>query len=198
MIGQVFDLFDGRMAEKYGGTRFGSRWDDIADFVSFGLCPGYMLFKTGDYFSWFYAMIYVCGVVYRLHRYLVFDKHKTDLPEGIFNGLPSPAGASIILGFCLIVRDEYAMWFIAVAAVLLMVSEIRFAHFGRVIIKRIPKPAFILGSAVLTLFIVYAVKMKDASLFGGTLVCATAVYMVIGRVMAVQIQKNFMQSAESA
>ena len=47
LAGQIFDLFDGRMAEKHGGTRFGPWLDDIADLVSFGVCPGLLILFKG-------------------------------------------------------------------------------------------------------------------------------------------------------
>ncbi|MFP3929021.1 MAG: CDP-alcohol phosphatidyltransferase family protein, partial [Desulfobacteraceae bacterium] len=47
LAGQVFDLFDGRMAEKHGGTRFGPWLDDIADLTSFGLCPSLLIMSLG-------------------------------------------------------------------------------------------------------------------------------------------------------
>ncbi len=82
------------------------------------------------------------------------DKKRTDLPEGIFNGLPSPAGALIVLGAAL-VFPPMPLWVIAALSVGLMVSHIRFAHFGRVILKQIPRPLFFLASSTVIVTIAF-------------------------------------------
>ena len=35
------------------------------------------------------------------------DKKRTDLPDGVFNGLPSPAGALVVLGASLVVPPGF-------------------------------------------------------------------------------------------
>ena len=63
ILGQLFDLFDGRMAEIHGGTKYGPYLDDIADFVSFGLSPAYIIIKSGGSFAWLFALIFfICPV----------------------------------------------------------------------------------------------------------------------------------------
>ena len=129
------------MAVKHGGTKYGPYLDDIADFVSFGLSPAYVIAKSGGSYATLFSFFFFSGVAYRLVRFVAVDKKRTDLPEGIFNGLPSPAGALIVLGASLVV-PPVILWAVAALSVGLMVSHIRFAHFGRVILKQIPKPLF--------------------------------------------------------
>ncbi|MBU8849674.1 MAG: CDP-alcohol phosphatidyltransferase family protein, partial [Desulfobacterales bacterium] len=131
IVGQLFDLFDGRMALKHGGTKYGPYLDDIADFVSFGLAPAYVIVQIGGSLAWFVGVIFIIGVAFRLIRFIAKDKTRTDLPEGIFNGLPSPAGALIVLGASLIATPGI-LWGMTSVSVGLMVSHIRFVHFGRV------------------------------------------------------------------
>ncbi len=181
ILGQLFDLFDGRMAEKHGGTIYGPYLDDIADFVSFGLSPAYIIVKSGGgAIAWFFGLIFFSGVAYRLIRFVVVDKKRTDLPEGIFNGLPSPAGALIVLGAAL-VFPPHILWGVATLSVSLMVSHIRFAHFGRVILKRIPKPMFILASAAIIVTIAFILKTKSVQMFGYLIVFSVLIYLVAGR-----------------
>ena len=181
ILGQLFDLFDGRMAEKHGGTIYGPYLDDIADFVSFGLSPAYIIVKSGGGpIAWFFGLIFFSGVAYRLIRFVVVDKKRTDLPEGIFNGLPSPAGALIVLGAAL-VFSPHILWGIATLSVSLMVSHIRFAHFGRVILKQIPKPLFILACAAIIVTIAFILKTKSVQVFGYLIVCSVLIYLVAGR-----------------
>ncbi len=183
IMGQLFDLFDGRMALKHGGTKYGPWLDDIADFVSFGLAPAYMVIIRGGTFALVFAMIYVVGVAYRLVRFVTKDKGRTDLPAGIFNGFPSPAGALIVLGASL-VSGPTLLWAFTAISTALMVSHIRFAHFGRVILKQIPKPIFFLISAATIVVFAYILKTKNIHMFGYLILASVVFYLAAGRLWA--------------
>lgn len=180
IIGQLFDLFDGRMALKHGGTIYGPYLDDIADFVSFGLSPAYIIVRSGGTYAWLFALFFFSGVAFRLIRFVMVDKKRTDLPDGIFNGLPSPAGALIVLGAAL-VFPPMVLWVVATLSVGLMVSHIRFAHFGRVILKEIPRPLFFLASAAIIVIIALILKTKSVQIFGGLILVSVLLYLVAGR-----------------
>lgn len=180
IAGQLFDLFDGRMAEKHGGTKYGPYLDDIADFVSFGVAPAYVIIKSGGSLAWIFALIFIFGVAYRLIRFVAVDKKRTDLPYGIFNGLPSPAGALIVLGAAL-VAQPIGLWGVALVSVGLMVSSIRFAHFGRVILKQIPRPLFFVTSATIVVVISFVLKTKSVAMFGYLILASVILYMIAGR-----------------
>ncbi len=181
IVGQLFDLFDGRMAEKHGGTSYGPLMDDIADFVSFGLAPAYMIVRTGGSLAWPFALIYLIGVAYRLIRFVTVDKQRTDLPEGVFNGLPSPAGALIVLGSVLVVDYIPLLWAGAGVSVGLMVSHLHFAHFGRVIIRRVPRPLFYTMCAIMVVTLSFVFKTRNVEMFGYVILGSVSLYMVIGR-----------------
>lgn len=182
IMGQLFDLFDGRMALKHGGTKYGPYLDDVADFVSFGLAPSYVVIqKGGGAAAWCFALVFLAGVAFRLVRFVAVDKKRTDLPPGIFNGLPSPAGALIVLGATL-VANPACLWVFTGLSTLLMVSHIRFAHFGRVILKEIPKPLFFMISAAVIVALAYLLKAKNAEMFGYMILGSAAMYLVAGRV----------------
>jgi CDP-diacylglycerol--serine O-phosphatidyltransferase len=180
IVGQLFDLFDGRMAEKHGGTKYGPYLDDVADFVSFGLSPAYVVTLKGGSWAWIFGLIYIAGVAYRLIRFVKVDKKRTDLPYGIFNGLPSPAGALVVLGAALVVPSQY-LWLVALLSVGLMVSTVRFAHFGRVILREIPKPLFFVTCAAMVLIISYILKTRNVEMFGSLILFTVLAYMVAGR-----------------
>ena len=180
IVGQLFDLFDGRMAEKHGGTKYGPYLDDVADFVSFGLSPAYVVTLKGGSWAWIFGLIYIAGVAYRLIRFVKVDKKRTDLPYGIFNGLPSPAGALVVLGAALVVPPQY-LWLVALLSVGLMVSTVRFAHFGRVILREIPKPLFFVTCAAMVLIISYILKTRNVEMFGSLILFTVLAYMVAGR-----------------
>ncbi len=187
LTGQIFDLFDGRMAEKHGGTRIGPLLDDIADLVSFGVCPGLLIVFHGGKTpsSIVLGTIYLFSVGYRLWRYLVRDKHDKTIPSGTFNGLPSPAGAMIALGACLFWKDYRILWVFILLTSYLLVSHIRFVHFGRVILQRIPRGLMVLFGFVVVFLIAYLFKTKDPETLGGVLLIFSMTYMLTstGRVM---------------
>ncbi len=186
IMGQLFDLFDGRMAEKHGGTKYGPYLDDIADFVSFGIAPAYMLLKIGQSWAWMFAIVYITGVAFRLIRFLFVDKKRTDLPPGVFNGLPCPAGALLLLGAILLLPAQY-VWPMVLLTTGLMVSTLRFAHLGRLILKQVPKPVFYTISAAIIVIIAFVLKTRNGELFGAVILGSVFIYMVIGRVCILKI-----------
>lgn len=189
IVGQLFDLFDGRMAEKHGGTKYGPYLDDIADFVSFGLAPAYMMVKAGGSIAWLFGLIFVGGVAFRLIRFVTTDKNRTDLPPGIFNGLPSPAGALIVLGAALVCPPNVLLG-VATLSVALMVSHIRFAHFGRIILKRMPRPLFFVTSATIIVTLAYIFKTKNAEMFGYLILASVVFYILAGRKWNMPLEKE--------
>jgi len=181
IMGQLFDLFDGRMALKHGGTKYGPYLDDIADFVSFGLAPAYVVVERGGSLAWIFALFFIAGVAFRLIRFVTVDKKRTDLPDGIFNGFPSPAGALIVLGASL-VANPACLWMFTALSIGLMVSHIRFAHFGRVILKKMPKPLFFVISSSIIVALAFVFKTRNVQMFGYLILSAVIIYLVAGRI----------------
>lgn len=97
-----FDVMDGRVARSLGGgSSFGEELDSLADAISFGVAPAFLIYNAyigpesavaGPLSASFFAL---CGVL-RLARFNV-----THVPAGPFQGLPIPAGgltlASIVI-----------------------------------------------------------------------------------------------------
>ncbi|MBQ9817821.1 MAG: phosphatidylcholine/phosphatidylserine synthase [Proteobacteria bacterium] len=95
----VCDLFDGKVARKTGtSSKFGMELDSLADGVSFGLAPafvmyGFILHEAGI-FGIIACFLYVSGTLVRLAR---FNIEAPD--EGVqtyFKGIPAPGGAATI------------------------------------------------------------------------------------------------------
>ena len=103
-IAAVFDILDGRAARMTGNvSRFGAEYDSIADTVSFGVAPAVLAFYAGDLASlgwagWVMAFIYTACASLRLARFNVSSGRY----EGRFDGLPTPAGAGMVVS---------AVWF---------------------------------------------------------------------------------------
>jgi CDP-diacylglycerol--serine O-phosphatidyltransferase len=182
LAGQIFDLFDGRMAEKHGGTKFGPWLDDIADLVSFGMCPGLLILVRGNLRlpSILFGIIYFFAVGFRLWRYLARDKHDKTLPSGAFNGLPSPAGAMVTLGACLFWTNLWISWGVILLTCYLLVSHIRFVHFGRVILRGIPRTFIVLFGFLVVFIIAYLIKARNPEMLGALLLISFLVYVLTG------------------
>ena len=180
LTGQIFDLLDGRMAEKHGGTKFGPWFDDIADLISFGLCPGLLIFlKGGSSLSSFsFGALYSFSIGFRLWRFLARDKHDESLPPGVFRGLPSPAGAMLALGVCLFLENKWIVWGAILLTSFFLISHVRFVHFGRVVLKRIPRTFTVLIGFVIVFMIAYFTKARDSQMLGALLMTCVSIYII--------------------
>lgn len=97
-VAMVMDLLDGRVARLMKATsQFGVEYDSLADVVSFGVAPAFLMYsfalaKLGRP-AWFAAFLFaICGAL-RLARFNVFtgvaDKR-------FFTGLSIPAAAAVL------------------------------------------------------------------------------------------------------
>lgn len=171
-LGQFFDLFDGRMARKYGSTKRGAFFDDIADGTSFGLAIGCLIYfclarpDTGipSWIALAVAIFYVACLIYRLYRFL----HPTKvMPRGVFQGLPSPAGA-LLAGSCVILTKQFpepVFAFGAAALVvltsILMISNVPYRHFGQIVWPSMHRAFKLLLFVLLTIFAVFAIAHRS-------------------------------------
>ncbi len=110
LLAIVFDAIDGRLARlAKSESNFGAQLDSLADVVSFGVAPAFLLIKLTartqeasaapapvvGKLIWLIAAIYLCCTALRLARFNVesvadIASHQT------FRGLPTPAAAGII------------------------------------------------------------------------------------------------------
>jgi len=183
LAGQIFDLFDGRMADKHGGTKLGPWLDDIADLISFGGCPTFLILSKGHWglISFVVGIAYFSAVAYRLWRFIKRDKHDSTLSPGVFNGLPSPAGAMVSLGACLFWDNVWIVWTVIILTSYLLVSDIRFVHFGRVILRHFPRIFIVIFGFVIVFTISFLIKVKDPKMLGAILLIAFLIYVITSR-----------------
>jgi CDP-diacylglycerol--serine O-phosphatidyltransferase len=103
-VAAIFDLLDGRAARMTGNvSRFGAEYDSIADTVSFGVAPAVLAFHAGGISTlgwpgWVMTFAYTACASLRLARFNVTSGRY----QGRFDGLPTPAGAGMIVS---------AVWF---------------------------------------------------------------------------------------
>lgn len=134
----LFDVLDGMMARLVNGTsEFGVELDSLADIVSFGVAPSFLLYEFGLSQLGLAGVVVaalpaICGSV-RLARYNINFQVKKDY----FDGLPIPAQAATVVAFILVFHDRAyfevleggqisALVTLVVVLSVLMISTVRF------------------------------------------------------------------------
>ncbi len=163
-LGQFLDLFDGRAAEKWGSTPKGEIFDDVADGTSFG---GTVALIVGTSFADLRIGIALGGLhlvttILRLIRFVI-EKRKAGEEGGVgwFSGMPSPAGALLAGCACLYLDSEIARGVVVVLCAVLMISRVPYAHFGRIVLPKVPKLVQVLILAVYMVVLAQAIRLGD-------------------------------------
>jgi CDP-diacylglycerol--serine O-phosphatidyltransferase len=177
----ILDGMDGRVARMTNTqSAFGEQYDSLADMVSFGVAPALVAYewvlKGLGKWGWVAAFIYCAGAALRLAR---FNISTGVIDKRFFQGLPSPAAASLVAGFVWLAEDNHlpvndaaipwTMFFLTTYAGITMVSNAKF-YSGKALDIRYKVPfgvmvililIFVLVSAyppltIFAFFIVYA------------------------------------------
>jgi len=129
--------------------------------------------------SFVVGIVYFFAVAFRLWRFIARDKHNTTLSPGIFNGLPSPAGAMVALGALLFWDNVWIVWAVILLTAYLLVSNIRFVHFGRVILRHFPRLFVVIFGFVIVFTISFIIKVRDPKMLGALLLIAFLAYVIM-------------------
>lgn len=153
----LFDIFDGNIARLINySSKFGKEFDSLADMVSFGLAPSFLIynFSLKNFFTlgWLACFLYTACVALRLARFNV-----KDTLGYYFEGLPSPAGGAIIAATVLFlhkmgIEPLYKNWFLLVMVYFLsylFISPIKYPRFKGIKIRTIPAFYFLVGFLLL-------------------------------------------------
>jgi CDP-diacylglycerol--serine O-phosphatidyltransferase len=161
-IAMVLDGLDGRVARlTRTQSAFGAEYDSLSDMVSFGVAPALVMYsfalKGMGKLGWIAAFIYCAGAALRLAR---FNTQHDVQDRRWFQGLPSPAAASLVAGLIWVAVDNqvpgenlrWLAWGTTVFAGVTMVSNLRF-YSGKDINlrKSVPFIAVILVALAFTL-----------------------------------------------
>ena len=201
----AFDLFDGRLARlAKKESRFGREFDSIADIVSFGVAPAFLIyrivleeFKSG----WVIAAIYlVCGGI-RLARFNVQSALPATGSENgrEFVGFPIPSAAGLVVSVTMFMmylaghEKTLGTWrflFPALMVLLscLMVSNVRYPTFKYV--------DWTLYRSVATFAAVVIVAMLLVMYFQITLALLFIAYLLYGLVRP-WVSKRWRREIES-
>ncbi len=158
IIAAVLDILDGLAARtislKYGlsSSKWGSLKDSMADFVSFGIAPAWLVYINGIGAP--IAIGYALATLTRLVHYMIGKKNACGERSDIFCGLPCPAAAVMLCSVFVFKNQVPICWFNAIIIVctVLQISfmffDLKWYHFKNYI--RLPKPLVIMPPAAFT------------------------------------------------
>ncbi len=104
LVAGVLDGLDGRIARILkGASKFGAELDSLSDFLSFGVAPAFVLYlwalSGAGRWGWSLVLVLCICCALRLARFNTADEADDAqiLDRNYFVGVPSPAGAGIVL-----------------------------------------------------------------------------------------------------
>jgi len=139
IVGAVLDGLDGRVARMtQTTTRFGVEYDSLADLVTFGVAPAFLVYgwalSAFGRWGWLAAFLFlICGAL-RLAR---FNVQINTVEKEKFNGLPIPAAAIFVASMILLFYymggsggfKHFAVLLAIYVLAFLMVSTVKFNSF---------------------------------------------------------------------
>jgi CDP-diacylglycerol--serine O-phosphatidyltransferase len=181
LIGATCDLFDGLVARRFRASAMGAELDNLADVISFGFAPAFMVVIWGGFAErlplWLVlaaaGSVLLAGVI-RLARFACVKTKSGD-----FMGLPIPMGAMTVVSIVLLFQPT--LWTIGgiFAVAWLMVSRVEY-----------PKPKGNLAALVLgwMMINVACLTIWAAGLAGGDELIQVGAIMQIAIVSAIPLR----------
>lgn len=129
LFGAACDLLDGAVARRLGGSSLGAHLDNLADVISFGLAPAFLLVAWGTLGSGYNdqplalatATIVLLAVIVRLARFA-----STPGLRGVFQGLPCPMGALTVVAIVFLDLPVVVAAIASIGVAWMMVSKITY------------------------------------------------------------------------
>lgn len=181
----VMDGFDGLLARKLNAaSSFGAELDSFADFVSFGVAPGILVFGyalAGPMagLGWIFVLVFAVCACLRLARFNISRAAPDEVSPRHFVGVPAPAGA--MLGLLPVYLGLSGLMEPARAPVLV---ALYLAGVGVLMVSRLPTPSLkaVRIARENAIWVLIAMSAFVGLLFSRTwltLVVADLVYLVI-------------------
>ncbi len=173
LVAAVADGVDGYLARRLTSSEFGGAMDSLADVISFGVAPAFVVYSAYSalhpYIIGAAVSFYVvCGIL-RLARFSSIQKTITD-----FEGLPITAGCVMIASY-LLIDEKYISAYSVIALVLilslLMISTFTYPKLSNM---RTMAPVSVVFGLVIPSFFI---NMKYTPSFSLVLFIAMAIYV---------------------
>jgi len=161
----VLDGLDGKSAWILKATsKFGAEADSFADFVAFGVVPGFLAWQIClQNFSLLgmsvFAFYVLCGG-FRLVRFNLSNKNPNVKSD--FQGLPIPAGAAVLASYILMsdklfdsFQGDVVFLFMVIFTSLLMIS-----HVPYIAVNKAPKKASVMNISIVLIVIALLLSIK--------------------------------------
>ncbi len=217
----VFDGLDGRVARMFNvSSKFGAELDSLSDLVSFGVAPGFLLYRWSMEQSaivlgekdpaavgvtWVIALFLAMCCALRLARFnTMLETKQPPYWTHFFIGLPAPGGAYVAL-FPLIfnlwtgaefLRNKWLVGFFMLFSAVLMASRIPTPCFKKLHLPRISKNTdgvvMLIMAAVVTLLISFLVRD-----FWAVISVLGIIYLImlpLGIIYFIKEKKKYLQS----
>ena len=176
----AFDFFDGRLARlAKKESRFGREFDSLADIVSFGVAPAFLIYRIVlQEFEpgWVVAATYlVCGGI-RLARFNILSMQPGSADERVFVGFPIPSAAALVVSVTMLImwmvghdrtlgKWGFVLPVLMVLLSILMVSNVRYPTFKYIDWTPVRSVAAFAGAVVVVLLLAVNFQVMLAALF---------------------------------
>ncbi len=169
LFAALLDGLDGRVARLIDGTsEFGKELDSLTDFVSFGIAPAFILYfwELNNYgkIGWAVTLLFSVCCVLRLARFnLTKISEEEQWRVNFFEGVPSPAGAGLVLLPLIYELSNFKIGFevrnitpyLAIFVSILLISKVPTFSFKKIRIPRKLTIFLFLGIGVLSISLIF-------------------------------------------
>ena len=161
----LLDGMDGKMARILNATsRIGAQADSLADFVAFGIVPGFLAWQISlkhfGFIGFFVFIIYILCGGFRLARFNVLSSNSSKKTD--FMGLPIPAAAAAVSSFILfneVVLKDFGGHFLLLL-IMAMMSWLMVSKIPYIAVNKSYKKKNIISISLILLSIIALLAIK--------------------------------------
>lgn len=187
LIAGIFDMLDGVVARFLNATsEFGMELDSLCDAVSFGIVPGFMLYKVFFYqYNELGILLAAFPVLAGISRLARFNAQLTSFDDKqYFIGLPIPSGAFLIISYIIFyhlpgkIDEQYSdiiLFVISLGTSIVMISRVKFLNMPR------PTPKSIKEKPII--FTIFVIGLIASIVTKGMFIFPFMLFYVIGSVV---------------
>ena len=186
VLAAILDAADGRIARLIKGTsKFGAELDSLVDFVNFGVAPALIIYfwelRYLGNIGWILTLVFIICACLRLARFNIdiANSSKESWKDNFFTGVPTPAGAGILLlpliyslsdFFIYFQKNNFSIYFIIIAS-FLMISKVPTYAFKKIKVNK-PFVLLILLSFVLLFSFLITYTFNTLFVLGLIYICS--------------------------